>query len=71
MADNNPKPHTYQDDTGSDQEDKVTEELTDDPTKLFGVPPKEFKDELDKDEQIMEEHGDIDPDEMDGDETQH
>lgn len=39
----------YQDDFDTNEEkyDPATHELTDDPTATLGVPPEEFKDELD------------------------
>jgi hypothetical protein len=68
--------HTYQDDLTTDDNvnDKITEELTDDPTKELGVNPNEFRDELNKyvddgndtdNEDRREDIEDIDGDEAD------
>ncbi|HEU5121680.1 MAG TPA: hypothetical protein VFT59_02450 [Candidatus Saccharimonadales bacterium] len=48
--DNDIKLHNYQDDldTDADIRDPIMDEETDDPTKELGIPPEEFKDELDK-----------------------
>jgi len=42
--------HDYQDtdDTSDDIHDRVMDESPDDPTKILGIPPEEFKNELDK-----------------------
>lgn len=44
------EPAEYQDalDTDPNESDPITHELTDDPTEGFGVPPEEFKSEMDK-----------------------
>lgn len=48
--DNDVTLQNYQDelDTKNSKKDRATEEMTDDPTKILGIPPKEFKNELDK-----------------------
>ena len=64
---------TYQDaiDSDDDATDPIIDEETDDPTEGFGVPPEEFKEELDKydidetgegDENMREEIEDQDDD---------
>lgn len=73
MANNNSRLHTYQDDldTSPDKKDEATEEITDDPTKTFHIPPEEFKDELKKYDQAELQRGHSDPGEIgDQDETQ-
>lgn len=76
MNNNDPDytPRNAQDDLNTDDNvrDKITQELTDDPTKVLGVNPNEFKAELDKyvdagndtdDEDRREDIEDIDGDE--------
>jgi exonuclease I len=69
-------PQNYQDeiDTDDNLNDRITQELTDDPTKELGVNPNEFRDELNKyvdegndtdNEDRREEIEDIDGDEED------
>jgi hypothetical protein len=52
----------YQDDldTGFDDTDPIIDEETDDPTEELGVPPAEFRDELDKYDIDDTGHGDDD-----------
>jgi hypothetical protein len=52
MSDDDIKLQNYQDDldTGFDDVDPITNEETDDPTEELGVPPEEFRDELDKED---------------------
>ena len=48
--DNEPTSETYQDDLDNDNDavDPFSNEATDDPTEEFGIPPEEYKEEMDK-----------------------
>ena len=48
--DNEPTSETYEDDLDNDKDtvDPFMDEATDDPTEELGVPPEEYKDEMDK-----------------------
>lgn len=48
--DNEPTSETYQDDLDNDNDavDPFSNEATDDPTEELGIPPEEYKEEMDK-----------------------
>jgi len=63
-GDDDYQPQTYQDDLNADDSttDPLMDETGDDPTEDFGVPPHEFREELDKeyDEEDEPDDDDID-----------